>query len=466
MAVSQKALKFSPYAWAKLLFLRDVGDTEIGGFGVCPNDPLTVEDFVLVKQKCSSAFVDLDEDSVAAYCEKMAIEKKMRSSQYMRIWIHTHPAIGAEPSGHDENVFESTFGAFDWAVMFILAKRGERTAKIRVNKDPMIETELAVMIDHTLDFPATDKAAWKEEYDACVTKNTYTTTSFHNWRDDDPWDSPGNNWWNRNREAAKTREEAEKKEEKAKEESLKARTNNRPHKGHLAGGEKELARRKRRFSGTWKDLANEDKKLVAAACKSNPKILEKIQNDVAWGLITSWPDAFEWYVKDLSSAAGGVSEAAAKHTAEVERDLAAVREQRRKIFDGSWTDMDYATQVNFSAALNYENYEFLDECIERDFEAGLVDTYQEAYDLYSAEVLSAITVIEAAGLRAEDVAVMITPDEQREADKDHDAVLAATEAQEQSLAIAEDVFSHTIKEMDPHERLYHQNHGNFAGGPV
>ena len=26
-------LRFSPTAWAKLLFLRDAGDTEIGGFG-------------------------------------------------------------------------------------------------------------------------------------------------------------------------------------------------------------------------------------------------------------------------------------------------------------------------------------------------------------------------------------------------------------------------------------------------
>ena len=28
-------LRFSPYAWAKLLFLRDLGETEVGGFGIC-----------------------------------------------------------------------------------------------------------------------------------------------------------------------------------------------------------------------------------------------------------------------------------------------------------------------------------------------------------------------------------------------------------------------------------------------
>src|SRR5262245_50863551 len=33
-------LRFSPTAWAKLLFLRDLGDSEIGGFGITPSDDL------------------------------------------------------------------------------------------------------------------------------------------------------------------------------------------------------------------------------------------------------------------------------------------------------------------------------------------------------------------------------------------------------------------------------------------
>ena len=44
------ALRFSPYAWAKLLYLRDRGDTEVGGFGIsCPEDLLLVEDVRLVR---------------------------------------------------------------------------------------------------------------------------------------------------------------------------------------------------------------------------------------------------------------------------------------------------------------------------------------------------------------------------------------------------------------------------------
>ena len=31
---SEPVLRFTPYAWAKLLWLRDAGPTEIGGFGI------------------------------------------------------------------------------------------------------------------------------------------------------------------------------------------------------------------------------------------------------------------------------------------------------------------------------------------------------------------------------------------------------------------------------------------------
>ena len=47
------SLRFSPLAWAKLLFLRDFGDTEVGGFGIASdNDLLLIEDVQLVGQQC------------------------------------------------------------------------------------------------------------------------------------------------------------------------------------------------------------------------------------------------------------------------------------------------------------------------------------------------------------------------------------------------------------------------------
>ena len=67
-APEQMKLKFTPTAWAKLLFLRDVGDTEVGGFGICPSstdNPILVEDIELVEQQCTWATVSFDDNSVA-----------------------------------------------------------------------------------------------------------------------------------------------------------------------------------------------------------------------------------------------------------------------------------------------------------------------------------------------------------------------------------------------------------------
>ena len=51
-------LRFSPTAWSKLLFFRDRGDSEVGGFGVTPvDDLLHVRDFLTVRQDATVASV-------------------------------------------------------------------------------------------------------------------------------------------------------------------------------------------------------------------------------------------------------------------------------------------------------------------------------------------------------------------------------------------------------------------------
>src|ERR1043165_8792121 len=62
----QPSLRFNPFAWAKLLYLRDRGDTEIGGFGLsAADDPLLVVDIVTVKQRCTPVTVAFDDSAVA-----------------------------------------------------------------------------------------------------------------------------------------------------------------------------------------------------------------------------------------------------------------------------------------------------------------------------------------------------------------------------------------------------------------
>ena len=59
-------LRLTPYAWRKLLFLRDFGHTEVGGFGICaPEDFLLIQDISLVRQRCSPVTVKFDDQAVA-----------------------------------------------------------------------------------------------------------------------------------------------------------------------------------------------------------------------------------------------------------------------------------------------------------------------------------------------------------------------------------------------------------------
>lgn len=177
-------LRFSPTAWAKLLFLRDIGDTEVGGFAVTPEDDLLyVDDFILPKQTCGYAHTDLEDEAVADYVDEM-IDQGYQPKQILRIWIHTHPNMSASPSGTDENTFERVFGGCDWAVMAIVSRNGDRYCRLQVNGGPFPGAfEIPMEVDYeTYDFPASDSEAWLGEYEESVTKRTYTYSGYAgNW---------------------------------------------------------------------------------------------------------------------------------------------------------------------------------------------------------------------------------------------------------------------------------------------
>ena len=64
-------LRFTPLAWAKLLFLRDLGETEVGGFGISSeNDLLLIEDIQMVRQRCTSVTVQFEDAAVADFFDE------------------------------------------------------------------------------------------------------------------------------------------------------------------------------------------------------------------------------------------------------------------------------------------------------------------------------------------------------------------------------------------------------------
>ncbi|MGD0897170.1 MAG: hypothetical protein ABR915_04995 [Thermoguttaceae bacterium] len=164
----EPVLRFSPTAWAKLLFLRDLGDTEVGGFGIAAADDLLyVTDVQLVRQICTTASVAFDDQSVADFFDRQ-VDAGIALSSCARIWLHTHPGNSAEPSLTDEETFWRTFRRTEWALMFILAHGGRISARLRFHVGPGGEVEIPVRVDYTRPFAGSQHEVWQQEYLANV----------------------------------------------------------------------------------------------------------------------------------------------------------------------------------------------------------------------------------------------------------------------------------------------------------
>ena len=161
-------LRFSPYAWAKLLFFRDRGDTEIGGFGITPADDLLyVQDFVTVKQSATVAGVTFEDGAVGDFLDDQ-VDVGRQPVQVLRTWCHTHPGSSPEPSCVDEDTFSRVFGTCDHAVMFVLACGGKSYARLRFNVGPGGDVRIPVEVDYSRPFAPSDFDAWESEYKANI----------------------------------------------------------------------------------------------------------------------------------------------------------------------------------------------------------------------------------------------------------------------------------------------------------
>lgn len=171
-------LRFSPLAWAKLLYLRDYGPTEVGGFGITPADDLLyVEDVRLVRQVCTGVSVRFDDAAVADFFDEQ-VDAGRKPEQFARLWLHTHPGNSPQPSSTDELTFTRAFGSADWAVMFIVASDGPTYARLRFNVGPGGAVELKAAVDYSRPFAGSDQAAWEAEYLANVAPDFVPTEDY------------------------------------------------------------------------------------------------------------------------------------------------------------------------------------------------------------------------------------------------------------------------------------------------
>ena len=161
-------LRFSPTAWAKLLYFRDKTSNEVGGFGVTPaEDLLYVQDFMTVKQNVSCISIDFDDAAVGDFFEDQ-VDQGRFPEQFARLWIHTHPGDSAEPSGVDEATFERVFGQCDWSVMFVMAQNGQTYTRISFNVGPGGQVLIPSEVDFGQSFEGSSHEQWNQEYEAHV----------------------------------------------------------------------------------------------------------------------------------------------------------------------------------------------------------------------------------------------------------------------------------------------------------
>jgi hypothetical protein len=162
-------LRFSAYAWAKLIWMRDHGPSEVAGYGITgTEDPLLVTDFKLIKQKCTSVHFELDPNDGVEFMEQMADEGLM-PWMHSNLLIHTHPMDSPQPSINDEENFAKAFSHPNWAIMLIVAESGNTYCRLKINVGPGITKELKVGVDWSQPFMGSDIQKWDEEYKAKVT---------------------------------------------------------------------------------------------------------------------------------------------------------------------------------------------------------------------------------------------------------------------------------------------------------
>lgn len=169
----QLALRFSPTAWAKLLYFRDKTNNEVGGFGITePDDLLYVTDFLTVKQEVTAVSVKFDDEAVADFFDDQ-VDFGRKPEQFARIWLHSHPGDSPEPSVTDEETFSRVFGGCQWAVMFVVAQDNRTYAKLSFNVGPGGQVLIPVKVDYSQDFGPSDKETWDAEYKANIKATTW-----------------------------------------------------------------------------------------------------------------------------------------------------------------------------------------------------------------------------------------------------------------------------------------------------
>ncbi len=169
-------LRFTAYAYAKLLYMRDRGPTEVAGYATTStDDPLLVTDIRLIQQKCTSVDFDFDTNDMIEDVEQ-TLDDGLCPWMTHNILCHSHPGNDPSPSPTDEKNFQKAFSHPHWSIMFIIAKNNTAYCRLKINIGPGVEKQLKVEVDFSQEFQASDHLKWDKEYKDKVMKKVFRMT--------------------------------------------------------------------------------------------------------------------------------------------------------------------------------------------------------------------------------------------------------------------------------------------------
>ena len=140
---------------------------------------------IVPRQFCTSVSVRFDDGSLADEFEAL-VDQGYAPAQFARIWLHTHPGESPQPSGVDEETFAKKFSDPDWGIMGILARNGATYVRLRWNRPPQLEVELATEVDFHGPFGGSRIDDWKSQYRERVIPEA-TFSAWGTLGPDDPW---------------------------------------------------------------------------------------------------------------------------------------------------------------------------------------------------------------------------------------------------------------------------------------
>jgi hypothetical protein len=111
--------------------------------------------------------VSFDDRAVADFFDEQ-VDRGRHPTQFARIWLHTHPGRCPLPSFIDEETFARVFGQTEWAVMFILARKGGTYCRLQFHIGPGGAVELRDEVDYGQSFVGSNQTSWEAEYRAKV----------------------------------------------------------------------------------------------------------------------------------------------------------------------------------------------------------------------------------------------------------------------------------------------------------